>query len=516
MTSLVTAKYDSNKNQILDPNTNTGFAQLATDPLTGKTAGIVDPAGGVAFSNPVRRFRDSISAALVKNALANQPLIAPAAWVISTAYVPGQAVTNGGNVYICITGGTSAGAGGPTTTVAGTITDNTVAWFYAGPSFSSASNAPTSLAVTTTAYTGTYYRTTTGTYPIGSSQVSDSSNFFVSGGKVTETGQNNGFGMVAQTAPAPNGALMLVQFMCDAKQLQIHIAQTISPGVTIYVDQNDGAGLVPLTLGISGVNASSQNYYQIVWPTAKPRMYAVEVSSLPAVYGFLGVVLNENASKVWAPTNPNRYRMMLVGDSWFIAATTYPVSNSLLISSQIAKLIGCTDFVIDGEGGSGYVAAGTGSVFGSPQRLALLAAMAPDVVLIEGGTNDAGAALAVEQAAVLAYLQSIRALLPNAVIIVSGCNTNNSGPSANAFTIELAISNAVTAFNDPRTFFYPFSATTAAKAWLSGTGTTAATTGTGNCDLYIAGDAHPTYQGAAYVAYRTANAIRSIANGSWT
>lgn len=46
MTSLVTAKYDSAKNQILDPNTNIGFAQLATDPLTGVVGGYTDPATG--------------------------------------------------------------------------------------------------------------------------------------------------------------------------------------------------------------------------------------------------------------------------------------------------------------------------------------------------------------------------------------------------------------------------------------------------------------------------------------
>ena len=47
MTSLVTAKYDSAKNQILDPNTNVGFAQLATDPLTGEVTALTGPSGGV-------------------------------------------------------------------------------------------------------------------------------------------------------------------------------------------------------------------------------------------------------------------------------------------------------------------------------------------------------------------------------------------------------------------------------------------------------------------------------------
>lgn len=55
-----------------------------------------------------------------------------AAWVILTAYTTGQLVTNDtGKLYVCITAGTSAGAGGPTGTAAD-ITDGTVHWMYAG------------------------------------------------------------------------------------------------------------------------------------------------------------------------------------------------------------------------------------------------------------------------------------------------------------------------------------------------------------------------------------------------
>lgn len=54
-----------------------------------------------------------------------------AAWAIATIYAVGVLVTNGGNIYQCITGGTSAGAGGPSGTNAD-ITDNTVHWKYIG------------------------------------------------------------------------------------------------------------------------------------------------------------------------------------------------------------------------------------------------------------------------------------------------------------------------------------------------------------------------------------------------
>jgi hypothetical protein len=57
--------------------------------------------------------------------------IASAAWTINTVYAQGAFVSNSGNLYVCITSGTSAGAGGPTTSAAD-ITDNTVHWMYLG------------------------------------------------------------------------------------------------------------------------------------------------------------------------------------------------------------------------------------------------------------------------------------------------------------------------------------------------------------------------------------------------
>lgn len=53
------------------------------------------------------------------------------AWVALTLYVAGNRRTNAGRCYQCITGGTSAGAGGPTTT-SSDITDGTAHWEYLG------------------------------------------------------------------------------------------------------------------------------------------------------------------------------------------------------------------------------------------------------------------------------------------------------------------------------------------------------------------------------------------------
>lgn len=58
------------------------------------------------------------------------------AWAPTTAYDTGDVVTNdGGKLYECITAGTSAGSGGPTGT-AGVITDGTVTWTYVSTAIS--------------------------------------------------------------------------------------------------------------------------------------------------------------------------------------------------------------------------------------------------------------------------------------------------------------------------------------------------------------------------------------------
>lgn len=51
------------------------------------------------------------------------------AWKPSKVYAAGRYVHNGGNVYICTSGGTSAGSGGPTGTGSG-IADGTAVWQF--------------------------------------------------------------------------------------------------------------------------------------------------------------------------------------------------------------------------------------------------------------------------------------------------------------------------------------------------------------------------------------------------
>lgn len=89
--------------------------------LTGSPTTLVAQNSQVATQSTAKAFQTSVDATIV----------AVSAWVINTPYLVGVRVTNGGNVYQCITAGTSASSGGPTTADAD-ITDNTAHWTYLG------------------------------------------------------------------------------------------------------------------------------------------------------------------------------------------------------------------------------------------------------------------------------------------------------------------------------------------------------------------------------------------------
>jgi hypothetical protein len=65
------------------------------------------------------------------DSIAQRTIAALASWQATHGYVVGDRVTNAGRAYHCITAGTSAGAGGPTTTTAD-ITDGSVHWTFLG------------------------------------------------------------------------------------------------------------------------------------------------------------------------------------------------------------------------------------------------------------------------------------------------------------------------------------------------------------------------------------------------
>lgn len=506
--------------------------------LTGQYAALNFPAGLQAYtsdqgmlvnngkgwiaggSSLVSTVKGSVAAAASSNSVINQPLIAPAAWAATTAYVTGQAVTNNSNAYICCTAGTSAGSGGPSGVGSAQITDGTAVWYYWGPSWTTAALAPT-VTVTGTRYsTGIFYGNTKNTNSLGAINIKDSTNFTLSPG-IDGTGSGGSYAW-------SSGTLGTAQFITDAPQFQIVVLATTNPGLCVYTG-SPGGTLTPVSLGIVAPNPSGFNYYQFVFADRRPRQFLVEMPSgisSSGIGSFYGVLCNDTISKV-SPPNKAPFTMGLVGTSYFAGNQTLSATPALGIAPQIAKLMGCTNYWVDQQGGgTGYVNPNISGVFGSASRIANLAATNPNVVLVSGGgINDytysaisslgatTAAALAVEQAAALAYYQALRAALPNALIMVMGSEAGATGPSASIFNMELAVANATAQFNDPYCIYISQSAATAAKAWISGTGNTGTTNGTGNSDVYVFTDNIHTVQGGSnYLAQQSANAIRQVIN----
>jgi lysophospholipase L1-like esterase len=73
--------------------------------------------------------------------------------------------------------------------------------------------------------------------------------------------------------------------------------------------------------------------------------------------------------------------------------------------------------------------------------------------------------------------------------------------------MENAVSAGAATLHDPAIFFIPTTGG-ANGAWMTGTGSTAAPHGDGNCDVYISSDnVHPNDAGHAYLAGRMADEI---------
>jgi uncharacterized phage protein gp47/JayE len=122
----------------MDPDAAFGAALRALGAITGTLPVAASPstvtltATGTPLTSITIGSRASVTSTGAEFEAIEAGVIATAtAWAISTGYVAGDRVRNASRIYLCTTAGTSAGAGGPTTT-ASAITDNTVVWRYLG------------------------------------------------------------------------------------------------------------------------------------------------------------------------------------------------------------------------------------------------------------------------------------------------------------------------------------------------------------------------------------------------
>lgn len=451
---------------------------------------------GTSTSSSGARLRTALSLSPI-NPTNQGPIVAPPAWAGVTAYLVGQTVTNGGNYYICYTAGTSAASGGPTGTGNAPITDGTVVWLWLNSPLGSTSvNAPT------IAGASSVPAALTSSYPMATSQVINPQFTLTGGGAVFSCSVQSYHqcvnGVTASTGAA--AAPMSIVFYTDAPKLTIDACVT-SGGLTIdnqfaiygaFANPFSG-GHCYTTIDFTAIGGRRSRRYEIFWTTTTTNA--------------LGTIWVDPQSKVWKAQPAQKLSFCVFGDSTAIGGNGMPIAGDDGWPYRVGMMLGFTDVHNFGIGGTGFV---TGWTYA--QHISDITTYGPcDVIAFFGLYNDAGTAIATEQAAIVSTLTQARALAPSAPLFVFGAWPGSTGPSVSLQNVETAASQAVTQFADPNTYFIPM-ITDPSGGWITGTGKVTAPTGTGNADVWVSSDGvHPTENAIiSYLARKIANAIQGI------
>lgn len=443
-----------------------------------------------------------------QNCAQRPPLLAPPAWTTATAYLAGQVVANGGNLYVCSAAITTS-ATVPTGQLAATQTDGSGSWQYFGPVLTTTSNplAPAvSFANYTTVANASYFwanaaQTTSKAAP-GSPNF-----FFFEGGfwaNATQSGGTPGMNCYGQIGSSASGSQTIggitssfwgnpcgsVTFYTDAPKFiiggAVNVGATFPSGGYVEIDDvplsdspfynttNNGYGLLIDYTGVGGRKVR------------KVRVYCAT---------FSGVSTFDNISQVWAYAPPNNYKIGWIGDSISAGAAGGPFGTplGLLAYSAMArfcKLVGCESLFNSTCGGMGFSNAVNGYVF---QTAAIaLTLYNPDVIIICGNYDDNAVASATRQTAMIACLTYLRTTYPNCMIIGFGPWGSIQNGSAAWVQLEADMVAAWAAMNDGNMFFIPLITRANGIPWVTGTANVGSP-GTGNSSEYVYTDnTHPT------------------------
>jgi hypothetical protein len=430
----------------------------------------------------------------------------------------GNCVVSAGNVYICVNTGLTASTVAPTSTaVTSYITgaDN-IYWLYMGP-HTGASADLTDAPVYTIATVPAECSVRIDPYLNG---VVDDKSFFLGGSTfafaVGDGGGTNGIGTTSGGTYA-NGAT--VDFCTDAPIFALNRLQ--NAGAITYTGMSptiNGQRMWPFhSTGFDTATpayAGNVNYSQVFDFTAKPRKVR-RVRQQIQIKTFTGVWVPPQYS-VWAPKNPNRYRLIIEGDSFTQSGAS--TNGTLQLGPRIGALLGCDDVWDVSRGNTGLVHAGGGS--SGTTRIPSVIAAAPDILFYMGTEWDVPGTsalytVAYMKAAYKSYFETLLASLPDLIILMCG------GRQANQQT-RLAMYDAIAEFNHPRVKYIDCYGDTGnsvqtiasqlGKGWYTGDGGAVGIAGTtaGNLNAIVGGapsDQHPNVRGNEVLSWRAYHGI---------
>lgn len=325
---------------------------------------------------------------------------------------------------------------------------------------------------------------------------------------------------VASIAPATSGNLGTayggtgdrqawgwdVTVATDADRVQFATTALTNPfyGYRLIVDGH-AVNSDPTPWSINGTNYVALDFAGI----RHPRTIQLQVGGQVTLRG---IAVGPGAV-VWSPAPlPGNIVVLATGDSYSEGIGAAAIINAW--PKRLGRLMGWSDVRQVAVGGTGYLNAGDGRSTIRDQIARWLAvnddidSFEVDVVTVAAGYNDHSYGLSALQSEILGDLTAIRALLPNAWIVVFGDSTGARGPDAATLAVETTIAAAHAVWGDANSLWVPIS--TAPSPWFFGTGRVGAATGTGNADMTIASDGiHPSDTGHRLFAGRAAEAIRA-------
>jgi uncharacterized phage protein gp47/JayE len=251
-------------NAAFDPDAASGTRLVAICALTGTVPRSATASTVVAtFTGTPGTFLNSgrtasVAVTMVRfDTTQSATILAATAWAALFGYVLGDRVTNGGNIYVCVTAGTSAGSGGPTTTAAD-ITDGTTHWKFVGAGTGFV-DVPAACEVTgpVPAVTGTLVNIET---PVaGWSAVNNLADAVL--GRAVETDDQLRARRQQELAGTTSGTV-------DA--LRTHVLEGVTGVTTCLVFQNDtdstnGDGLPPHSVEVLVLGGADQDIRDAIW-----------------------------------------------------------------------------------------------------------------------------------------------------------------------------------------------------------------------------------------------------------
>lgn len=312
----------------------------------------------------------------------------------------------------------------------------------------------------------------------------------------------SGMGAANPTYPQSNAGTMpwWVSFVFEGSKFEF-LHRGSQTAFRLWVDGLPSTSTVQTLTGASNF---AKRYVLCDFGTRARRRIMIEFTQVPAstegvYYGGLTYTATDNVS---SPTMHSQARMIVLGDSYSLDPVLS--ARSFGYPHRMGWLLGIDDTWSIGESNTGFLNDFTGlpnyAHYGA--RVATdLYPYSPDIVFVQGSTNDDGLSVVSLQAEVTRLLNEIKATLPNAVVICSGLlflGTWSAARIANNNAVKAGALAASVPFID-------------ATGWSSGTGRVGATTGDGMADYYVSTDGnHPADAGHIFLGDRLAGAMATI------